>query len=474
MTLVADLIRYLVHAMADAPWWAWPLSLITGLAAVLAAGWVAGRGLKHTVGYVRAVVAAAATSDRARRDQVGRFLQKQAMTILFGAVVAIVVGLSAQTLVGWLLGIGMSPMWARLAFVAFDGMAVMLALTLWRRVERGEATGVLRIALWGLVAASAYFCSQHAPDGNVPAAIAYALFPIVAALGLEVLLQEQRRDRSWLRRQAGEEKNRRLALVRWLHPVERVLVALEMARDEYMGADEATRVVRERAEQRRRDRVNRAAARAVWRLQRYRNAGGLRRLFLAGAERRAQAALDAAGLADDPAAMATVLRRVQVLTFADRLAALDYSTPADARRVTASLITEDRLGERLELTSGERTPEERSPQSERKPDAAAVSGERERPAAEPRVLLSDSDYERLLSAPPSDERAPIEPAAAHRSERSTAHSSTAQRRSLVAELLEENPDMTGPEIAEAVGARLGQPVSVATAKRDRAAVLKPE
>lgn len=95
-------------------------------------------------------------------------------------------------------------------------------------------------------------------------------------------------------------------------------------------------------------------------------------------------------------------------------------------------------------------------------DAITQVGTVERPGE-----LSETDYERLLSGV-QDEDAPTEPAAAERPERPVS-GSVSDRRAIVAQLLSERPDMTGPEIAQAL-TDAGHPVSVPTAKRDRQAV----
>ncbi|MEU3019038.1 hypothetical protein ABZ635_16755 [Nocardiopsis sp. NPDC007018] len=82
--------------------------------------------------------------------------------------------------------------------------------------------------------------------------------------------------------------------------------------------------------------------------------------------------------------------------------------------------------------------------------------------------LSDADYERLLSGTGSED-APTEPAAIERPERPVS-GSVSERQKIVAQLLEKRPDMTGPEIAQAL-TEAGHPVSVPTAKRDRKAVM---
>lgn len=345
-------------SLADAPWWAWPLTLLAGVAVLAAVGWLLSRAARRGVAAIRA----AAAGGMEQREQVAAFIRAQAMTVLFGAIVAIVVGLSAQTMVGWLRSIGMATHWAVLGFVAFDGMATMLALTLWQRSRRGESTGMIRPTLWALVGSAAWLNSHHAPEGNVAAGFAYAAFPVIAAVGLEFLLQEQRRDRDWLKEQAGEKSRRRLALVRWLHPVERVQVALEMARDEDMGADEATRIVRERNAAAARARAIRRVRTAVWTLRRDQAAPRSKWFGWAVdrrervSEARAQAAIAAAQMATDTATVAVVLRELQMMTLAGTFAGLDYSSADAARRAVGHLITEEALRP-LELGTGPASPE---------------------------------------------------------------------------------------------------------------------
>lgn len=135
--------------------------------------------------------------------------------------------------------------------------------------------------------------------------------------------------------------------------------------------------------------------------------------------------------------------------------------------------SETRNGERVPSLAdlgvsvrGERT-------SERAPSGPVIETERpvEREAitqASAPERLSETDYERLLSGEPSED-APEEPAADERPARPVS-GSVSERRAIVAQLLAERPDMTGPEIARAL-TDAGHPVSVPTAKRDRAAVV---
>jgi len=109
----------------------------------------------------------------------------------------------------------------------------------------------------------------------------------------------------------------------------------------------------------------------------------------------------------------------------------------------------------------ERTVNAPSEVAERNPERDAIT------QASGSERLSETDYERLLSGEPSED-APEEPAADERPARPVS-GSVSERRAIAAQLLGKHPDMTGPELAQAL-TDAGHPVSVPTAKRDRAAV----
>jgi hypothetical protein len=183
-----------------------------------------------------------------------------------------------------------------------------------------------RLAVWGLVTASAFFNFTHAP--RRPAAPeAYALMPVIAAVLFEFCLGEMRTRRTG-------RADRRLSGLRWLHPAERIRVQLHMAADEHASATEATRRVR--IEQ---------AARRLYQLRtvlrahdRQGRPGVLAAALARRAQRRAHAALIRPRFSA-PDVAAEVLRQVQVLTVTATLAQLDYASPEGAQAAIASLIT---------------------------------------------------------------------------------------------------------------------------------------
>ena len=249
-----------------------------------------------------------------------------AQYLLLGGFASVAAGISAQGLTGFARdNMGLTGPWPYLLFLALDGAAGVCAVLLTRRAARAESGLAPRLAVWGLVAASASFNFTHAP--RRPAAPeAFGLMPVIAAILFEFTLRE-------LQLRAGRA-DRRLAALRWLHPAERVRVQLRLAADDHISAEAATCRVR----------ID-LAARRLYQLRRALLAQGraarpegmaARRARLA--EHRAHAALIRAGFADQAIA-AQVLRQVQVLTRTRDLARLDYTTAVAAQAAIAALIT---------------------------------------------------------------------------------------------------------------------------------------
>ena len=250
-----------------------------------------------------------------------------AQYLLLGGFASVAAGISAQGLTGFARSnMGLRGPWPYLLFFALDGAAGVCAVLLARRAARNDGGLAPRLAVWGLVTASAFFNFTHAP--RRPAAPqAYALMPVVAAVLFEFCLREMRIRRTG-------RADRKLAGLRWLHPAERVRVQMHMAADELVSAEQATRRVRIEQAARRlyqlrmalrdRDRAARPGALAGARARR--------------AQRRAHAALTRARFTD-PDVAADVLRQVQVLTMTAALARLDYARPDDAQAAIGNLIT---------------------------------------------------------------------------------------------------------------------------------------
>ncbi len=252
-----------------------------------------------------------------------------AQYLLLGGFAAVAAGISAQGLTGFAReNMGLTGPWPYLLFLALDGAAGVCAVLLTRRAARAESGLAPRLAVWGLVAASASFNWAHAPH-RPGAPEAFGLMPVIGAVLFEFTLRE-------LRQRAAGRADRQMTAVRWLYPAERIRVQRLLAADEHISAQAATRRVRTAQAARRlyqlrralhaRDQAGRPGAPAVRRAR--------------AAERRAHAALIRAGFSD-PAVAADVLRQVQVLTRTAYLARLDYTTAEPARDVIASLITAD-------------------------------------------------------------------------------------------------------------------------------------
>ena len=249
-----------------------------------------------------------------------------AQYVLLGGFASVAAGISAQGLTGFARdNMGLHGAWPYLLFLALDGAAGVCAVLLTRRAARAESGLAPRLAVWGLVAASASFNFTHAP--RRPAAPeAFGLMPVIAAILFEFTLRE-------LQLRAGRA-DRRLAALRWLHPAERVRVQLRLAADDHVSAEAATRRVRIDLAARRLYQLRRALL-AQGRAAR---PGGMAARRARLAEHRAHAALIRAGFADQAIA-AQVLRQVQVLTRTRDLARLDYTTAEAARAAIAALIT---------------------------------------------------------------------------------------------------------------------------------------
>jgi hypothetical protein len=87
-----------------------------------------------------------------------------AQYLLLGGFAAVAAGISAQGLTGFAReSMGLRGPWPYLLFLALDGAAGVCAVLLTRRAARAESGLAPRLAVWGLVAASASFNWSHAP-----------------------------------------------------------------------------------------------------------------------------------------------------------------------------------------------------------------------------------------------------------------------------------------------------------------------
>jgi hypothetical protein len=261
-----------------------------------------------------------------RQARVRETAASAAQYLLLGGFAAVAAGISAQGLTGFARqNMGLRGPWPYLLFLALDGAAGVCAVLMTRRAARAESGLAPRLAVWGLVGASASFNWAHAPH-RPGAPEAFGLMPVIGAILFEFTLRE-------LRVRSAGRADRKPAALRWVYPAERIRVQLRLAADEQVSAEAATRGVR----------VDQAARRlyrlrlALHALDQGARPAGMAARRARIAERRAHAALTRVGFAD-PAVAANVLRQVQVLTRTPHLARLDYTTAAAAHAAIASLI----------------------------------------------------------------------------------------------------------------------------------------
>ena len=114
--------------------------------------------------------AATAKHGRGRHTVTGRTAQTRevvastAQYALLGGFASVAAGISAQGLTGFARdNMGLPGPWPYLLFFALDGAAGVCAVLLMRRAARAESGLAPRLAVWGLVAASAAFNWTHAP-----------------------------------------------------------------------------------------------------------------------------------------------------------------------------------------------------------------------------------------------------------------------------------------------------------------------
>lgn len=129
--------------------------------------------------------------------------------------------------------------------VGIDAAIFVCALLARRNKLEIGTRGAYGLMMWALAAVSALLASLEA--ATLEGQIGRAAFPFIAAALWELLT-------SYRHRETRHGPNRHVGMVRWLHPVERVRVMLELATDAGMSEVDATHRVRVRA--------------AAWRLHR--------------------------------------------------------------------------------------------------------------------------------------------------------------------------------------------------------------
>lgn len=353
-TASAGVRETLAQALADVPGqhllWAGLVAVLVGIGLVVLAVWFLTRQARRAVRLVRARIARLqqwrreqATADSEQLTIAGRIEQLRSQNWR-GWIAKAHLGLG-MLLSGW--GIaevakvhGEMPFPSNLlAFLAFEGLAVAVMMRIEDRANRGVPYPGLMVVYWTAIAAATALQTTHV-DNLVGKAI-WAGFTLSAGVNYHSYVLSLRSDQEKRLLEAqGLWVQRRLALSRWVRPIESLQVVLERATDESMSAQEATRRVRERVAQRRQDRALNRVMWAVWRLRRAQQARrvwGLR-TFLDWVESNhlvlTQREIARARLSASPEALVDLLQRLEAMDLAPKLARM--SSPTDARLIAGS------------------------------------------------------------------------------------------------------------------------------------------
>ncbi|WP_331729400.1 DUF2637 domain-containing protein (plasmid) [Streptomyces avidinii] len=275
----------------------------------------------------RRIALAALTDDEraAAADRRGRRIE-DVLTVVIAAAAA---ALSATGLrrVGH-HQMGLDAPFDLLPFVALDVAAMVCGRRARRRARDGEGPGLSGALFWILAGISAVFSASEA-DSLLGGAVR-AVWPVLAAVLWEIGSLEERRAA----RNKGGRPDRRIALVRLLHPVEAFRVALLLAARQDLAQEEATVE----------DRISRAAYR-WYRLRRAQDAvkrtGRMTRwayrLAEMHADARAQDASERAGCSD-PVILNRVVARLQMRVRQSDIAGMNLRNPAAFEGILSTLI----------------------------------------------------------------------------------------------------------------------------------------
>ena len=94
-----------------------------------------------------------------------------AQYLLLGGFASVAAGISAGLTGFARSNMGLRGPWPYLLFFALDGAAGVCAVLLARRAARNDGGLAPRLAVWGLVTASAFFNFTHAPRARPPAGV---------------------------------------------------------------------------------------------------------------------------------------------------------------------------------------------------------------------------------------------------------------------------------------------------------------
>ncbi|MGD1220675.1 DUF2637 domain-containing protein [Streptomyces krungchingensis] len=223
---------------------------------------------------------------------------------------------------------GLNAPFDLLPFVALDVAAMVCGRRARRRARDGDGSGLSGALFWILAGISSVFSASEA-DSLLGGAVR-AVWPVLAAVLWEIGSLEERRAA----RTKGGRPDRRIALVRLLHPVEAFRVALLLAARQDLAQEEATAEVR----------ISRAAYR-WYRLRRaqdaVKRAGGMTRwayrLAEMHADGRAQDASERAGCSD-PVILKRVVARLQLRVRQSDIAGMNLRNPVAFEGILNTLI----------------------------------------------------------------------------------------------------------------------------------------
>ncbi|MFD6968782.1 DUF2637 domain-containing protein [Streptomyces sp. NPDC059949] len=223
---------------------------------------------------------------------------------------------------------GLNAPFDLLPFIALDVAAMVCGRRARRRARDGEGPGLSGALFWILAGISAVFSA--AESASLLGGAVRAVWPVLAAVLWEVGSLEERRAA----RTKHDRPDRRIALVRLLHPVEAFRVALLLAARQDLAQENATAEVR----------ISRAAYR-WYRLRRaqeaVKRAGRMTRwayrLAEMHADARAQDASERAGCSD-PAILNQVVGRLQMRVRQSDIAGMNLRNPAAFEGILNTLI----------------------------------------------------------------------------------------------------------------------------------------
>lgn len=225
-----------------------------------------------------------------------------------------------------------------LAVAAFEGLAVAVMLRIEDHANRGLPHRSYTALYWVAIGTAAAVQTTHVshPVGQV----IWVGFTLSGGLHFALHMAGVRADQEERLREAeGRRRNRHIAPVRWLRFAETVRVFGELAADPELGVEEATVRVRTRAAERRRGRALNRVMWAVWRLRKVTAAAGTKPTGrrVRQVERctaRTQRAIAHAELHASTEDLASLLRRLEAMDLAPRLAGM--RSRSDARLIFGS------------------------------------------------------------------------------------------------------------------------------------------